>query len=189
MMDVKNRNSGTRQIVTAALLVALTAIGAWIRIPGAWAPITMQTLFTYLAGSLLDPKFAFLCQLAYVLSGLAGLPVFASGGGLGYIFHPTFGFLCALPFAALLIAVLLQRKQRPSGVLRLVIMAQGAVIIFVMGALWLYGYSRWSLKQEFTMAQIFWSGIIPFIPGETIKILLAAFLSTKIHRVIKESRA
>ena len=62
-----NQHDMTRNMVLAALFAALTAIGAFLQIPTGTVPITLQFLFTALAG------------------GLLGLPVFTQGGGIGYV--------------------------------------------------------------------------------------------------------
>ena len=75
-------------IVICGLFVALIAIGAFIKVPVPFVPFTLQTLFTTLAGLFLGGKKGFLCVFVYMILGLIGLPIFASGGGPGYIFQP-----------------------------------------------------------------------------------------------------
>ena len=48
-----NQHDMTRNMVLAALFAALTAIGAFLQIPTGTVPITLQFLFTALAGLLL----------------------------------------------------------------------------------------------------------------------------------------
>jgi biotin transporter BioY len=83
-----------------ALFAALTAVGAFIKIPLPYVPLTLQTLFVMLAANLLGPKYGSLSQGIYLALGLIGLPIFAQGGGPGYIFQPTFGYLVGYPVGA-----------------------------------------------------------------------------------------
>ena len=83
----------TKEIVLFGLFTALTAIGAFIRIPVPVCPFTLQLLFTTLAGLILGSRRGALSVGLYVLLGLSGVPVFTEGGGLSYIFQPTFGYL------------------------------------------------------------------------------------------------
>lgn len=76
-----------------ALFAALTAVGAFIRIPLGYSSITLQTFFTAMAGCVLGPWYGALSQLVYVALGLVGLPIFTQGGGIGYLMQPT----CRLP--------------------------------------------------------------------------------------------
>ena len=83
----------TRKLVYTALFAALTAAGAFLRIPMGFSSVTLQYLFTAMAGLLLGRRWGAVSQAVYVLLGLVGLPIFTMGGGLGYVFQPTFGFL------------------------------------------------------------------------------------------------
>ena len=57
-------------------------------------PLTLQTLFTYLAGAVLGPSLGALSQVIYILLGGIGLPVFAGGkAGFGTLLGPTGGYL------------------------------------------------------------------------------------------------
>ena len=92
-----------RKLVYTALLAALTAAGAFIRIPIGISVITLQFLFTAMAGVLLGPGGGALSQGVYVALGLVGLPIFTAGGGFGYVLQPSFGFLLGLIPAAAVI--------------------------------------------------------------------------------------
>ena len=87
------KNIKTRDLIYCALFAALTAIGAFLHFQLFQATITLQFFFTAMAGLLLGAKLGALSQLLYVALGLVGVPIFAAGGGFGYIFNPTFGFL------------------------------------------------------------------------------------------------
>ena len=88
----------TKMLARAALLAALTAVGAFIKIPLGYSSITLQFFFTAMAGCLLGPYWGAASQGVYVLLGLVGLPIFTLGGGFGYVLQPTFGFLLWLIF-------------------------------------------------------------------------------------------
>ena len=101
-----NQHRTLRSLILAALLGALTAIGAWLQIPVGITSITLQFLFTAFAGVLLGWKWGAVSQLLYVAIGLLGLPVFTQGGGIGYVLQPSFGFLLGLIPAAAVIGAL-----------------------------------------------------------------------------------
>ena len=86
----------TRSLILTALFAALTAVGAFLKIPFPLSAITLQFFFTAMAGTLLGKKYGALSQAVYVLLGLVGVPNFALGGGFSYVFQPTFGFLLGL---------------------------------------------------------------------------------------------
>ena len=96
----------TRTMILCALFAALTAVGAFFKIPFALAAISLQFLFTAMAGVLLGAGYGALSQGVYVLIGLVGVPIFALGGGFSYVLQPTFGFLLGLIPSAFVIGKL-----------------------------------------------------------------------------------
>ena len=100
-----------------SLFTALIIVGAFIRIQFPVVPITLQTLFVVLAALLLGPKYSAVSVGLYLFLGLAGLPVFTKGGGPGYVFQPTFGYLLGFLAAAWVMGTLaekIDRRNRPS---------------------------------------------------------------------------
>ena len=103
----------TRMLILCALFAALTAVGAFLRLPAGAMSITLQFFFTAMAALLLGPRWGALSQIVYVALGLAGLPVFTQGGGPGYVFQPSFGFLLGLIPAAWVMGKLAGDGTRP----------------------------------------------------------------------------
>ena len=87
------RNQKTRELVLCALFTALTAVGAFIKIPVPVVPFTLQFLFTMLAGLLLGGRLGAISVGAYAVLGLLGLPIFTEGGGFWYLLKPSFGYI------------------------------------------------------------------------------------------------
>ena len=87
------KNMQLRELVLCALFIALITVGTFVRIPVGTDVYTLQFLFTLLAGLLLGARLGAVAVAAYILLGLVGVPVFASGGGPAYVLQPTFGYL------------------------------------------------------------------------------------------------
>lgn len=85
--------STTKRIVRIAFFIVLTIIGGKITIPLGYVPVTLQTFFVIAAGMFLGSVDGAICLICYMLLGLFGLPVFSSGGGFGYVFLPSFGYI------------------------------------------------------------------------------------------------
>ncbi len=160
--------------LTFSLLTALSA-QATVHLP--LVPITGQTFAVLLTGALLGPRLGFLTMLLYLGEGLAGLPVFAEGhsawtpgalGGLPAILGPSAGYLFAYPFAAGLVGWLAERgwDRRPGTMLAAMLLS--SLVIFTFGAGWLAHFV--GLRVALV------SGVLPFLPGDTVKALLAAGL-------------
>ena len=73
----------TKSMIYCGLFTALIAAGAFIKIPVPVVPFTLQYLFTMLAGLFLGSRRGMISVVAYMLLGLAGLPIFSEGGGSG----------------------------------------------------------------------------------------------------------
>ena len=100
-------------MIYCGLFTALIAAGAFIKIPVPVVPFTLQYLFTMLAGLFLGSRRGMISVVAYMLLGLAGLPIFSEGGGIWYIFKPSFGYIigfCLGTYVTGLIAERLKQK-------------------------------------------------------------------------------
>ncbi len=95
-----------------SLFAALTAVGAFIKVPFYPVPFTLQFLFCAYAGMLLGARKGLYSQLLYVGIGLIGVPVFANGGGLSYVFQPTFGFLIGFIIAAFVMGLFIGKNPK-----------------------------------------------------------------------------
>ena len=135
----------TIDIVLCGLFAALIAVGAFIRItiPTEPYPFTfsLQWLFVLLAGLLLGAKMGAMSVAAYVIIGLAGVPVFVHGGGPQYVFRAGFGFLLGFILAAFVIGLLAggTRQKAGAALLRLMLAAlAGLVVYYFIGIAYYY---------------------------------------------------
>ena len=156
-----------------SLFIALSAYVS-IPLPFTPVPITGQTLAVLLTGATLGSRLGSLAMLAYLAEGLAGLPVFAGGAsawtlgrtGLPVIIGPSAGYLFSYPLAAFAVGYLAERGWDRSVWRAATAMLLGEAIIYAIGLPWLAMYVG-------PMAAIP-LGLLPFIPGDTIKLFLAA---------------
>lgn len=99
-------NTKTTIMIRCALFTALIAIGAFIQVPVPYLDyFTLQFLFVILSGMILGPKYGAISVVIYVLIGLMGIPIFAAGGGIQYIFRPSFGYLLGFIAAAFTVGI------------------------------------------------------------------------------------
>jgi biotin transport system substrate-specific component len=164
-----------------ALFAALTSVGGMVRIPVPPVPFTLQTLFVYLSGDLLGSKRGALSQALFLVLGLIGIPVFAMGGGPGYILQPTFGYLLAFPIAAWIIGIVVDRQNKnmcwwdwlwANGI--------GLLIILLLGVSGLFINVNFIVQKSLSWKTALWSGAFVFLPGEIVKIVIAAFIANRI---------
>jgi biotin transport system substrate-specific component len=167
-------------MVYAALMGALTAAGAFIMIPLPPVPITAQTFFLNLSAVLLGGPLAAASQIIYVLLGVVGMPVFSGGkAGLGVLFGPTGGYLIGFIVGAFATGFIAHIKKN-AGIFWLIFaMLLGMVIIYVCGTVQLAFIAKLSFKKALAV------GVLPFLPGDVIKILLAAIVASRLKGRIK----
>src|SRR5512138_1804581 len=93
MNVLPTRVARIRSALLVVLFADLTAVAARISLPLPPVPLTLQTAMVLLAGAFLGARAGMLAMLLYLAMGLAGLPVFAGGGGPAYVLAPSFGYL------------------------------------------------------------------------------------------------
>lgn len=169
-----------RTMTRVALFAALTAVGAFIRIPLGYSSITLQTFFAAMAGCVLGPWYGALSQLVYVALGLVGLPIFTQGGGIGYLMQPTCGFLLGLIPAAWVIGRIAGRKPEPKQIVPACLLGYG--VLYAIGVPYMALILNTFLGKGMGFSAIMWAGMIPFLPGDMIKILCITLLMPPILR-------
>ncbi len=164
-----------RDLILTALFAALTAIGAFLRIPTPISSFTLQLFFTCMAGVLLGPKYGALSQLVYVLLGLSGLPVFTSGGGLGSVPTPTFGFLLGMIPMAAVVGALTKRSGGGFWAICLACLA-GFAVVYAVGLPYMHLVLTLYLHKTQTVFQTVKGGMLLFLPFDALKIAATAAL-------------
>ena len=169
-----------RTLIYTALFAALTAVGAFIRIPLGVSSVTLQFLFTAMAGVMLGARYGALSQLVYVALGLVGVPVFTQGGGFGYVLQPTFGFLLGLIPAAWLIGKLTEKDGRPWRIA--MACAAGLAALYAVGMPYMALILNAYMDKGMNTSAILWAGMLPFLPGDGLKIVATALLCPILRR-------
>jgi len=153
-------------ILAGSLVVALSAQIS-VPLPFSPVPVTGQTFGVLLVGALLGSRSGALSLLVYLGEGALGLPVFAGGtGGLVRLAGPTGGYLLGFVAAAFLVGWLCERgwdRRLPTAAMAMLL---GNAIIYLFGLPWLAHF----VGSDKTLAL----GLLPFIPGDLSKLILAA---------------
>jgi biotin transport system substrate-specific component len=168
-----------KMTVYSSLFVALIAVGAFIAIPIGPVPIVLQNMFVLLAGLILGPVWGLACVAVYLIIGLAGLPVFAGGtSGLGKLFGPTGGYLLGyLPCVFITASVSKGLGKKPA--FDILAMVLGSLIVYGTGVPWLKAVTGMSLEKAIM------AGMVPFLIGDALKIVAAAFLAKALRPLMK----
>ena len=147
----------------------LMALSAQIVIPIGPVPITGQTFVVLLTGALLGSRLGAMAMIIYLVEGASGLPFFfGGGGGLGHLLGPTGGYLVSFPAAAYITGAFAEHDWDRHFLTAVAAMAIGSLVIM------LSGWSWFALVTSTPMLTAFKLTVLPFIPGDIVKILLAA---------------
>ena len=172
-----------QDLVYSALFATLTAVLSYITIPLPFSPIpiTGQSLAVMLAGLVLSPLEACLSMTTFLLMGIIGLPVFSAGkAGPGVIFGTSGGYLVGYLLGAVVISLLI-RKNKSKILMYLSGFVGGIVVVHFFGVCWLSFISGMSLTKSFII------GSLPFLPGDTVKLIVAVPLAIRLNKVIKRN--
>lgn len=195
---------GPLPLVLAALFSGLTAVLSWINIPLFFTPVpvNLALIGPYLAGLLLGVRYGCLSQLLYILLGCVGLPVFAGfSAGAGVLAGPTGGFIAGYVLCAAICGLSGRRAYasagrsayasgsasagrrvvRTSAARRVVLMSGGLLACYGCGLAW------FMISSGSTLGAGLVACVLPFLPGDAVKIAAAALLAARLNNKLPPS--
>ena len=176
-------------ILLGSLFVAAMA---QLSIPLQPVPVTGQTFAVLLVGMVLGSRRGALALGAYLVEGVAGLPVFAEAkSGLLTVLGPTGGYLIGFIAAAWVVGFLAERGFDRNLIKTLLAMVVGNVAIYLLGLTWLaFGFAVVP-GSEFTgigMENALNYGLYQFLLGDSLKAILAAMLLPSAWKLIGNTK-
>ena len=182
------QGSQTKQMALCALFVALIAAGAFLKVPIPLVPFTLQFLFTTLAGLLLGGRLGGLAVCAYIVLGLAGLPIFAQGGGLGYVLQPSFGYIIGFAAGAYVTGTIANRTEQPGFPRLLAANFVGLGIVYLFGMFYYALMSRFYLGSPIGLWPLFLYCFLLAVPGDILLCIVGAMLGKRLIPLIRKGR-
>lgn len=179
-MDTKSKK--LHALIKAALTAAiLCVVSPWSLAVGP-VPITLCTLFLYLSAYLLSPLGAAGAVAGYLALGMIGLPVFSGfGSGLGVLSGPTggylLGYLLLVPVCALTV-----RRFPDRRIPQTVGMIAGTALLYLAGTVWFFLLTHRDPVSALGIC------VLPFLPGDALKILAAVSLGPLLRKRIFPER-
>ncbi len=171
-----------------SLFAALTAVGAFIKVPFYPVPFTLQFLFCAYAGMLLGARKGLYSQLLYVGIGLIGVPVFANGGGLSYVFQPTFGFLIGFIMAAFVMGLFIGKNPKANLLKKYMIVIIGLGIVYLCGVPYLYYMYNYISEPNISWMNAIEWGFIPYFIPDMLLSLMVVLTSEQILPILHRER-
>lgn len=181
------RKISTKELVLCSIFTALIWVGAFIKIPVMHVPVTLQIMFTNLAGLMLGSYLGSLSVLVYVLLGLMGVPVFTMGGGIGYVFNPTFGYLVGFIVGTFAAGKIAEKNTENSLVKYWIASAVNLMIVYSIGIIYMYFLMNFYLGKEISIKTAILHGMLIPLPGNIITIVLSTFVLKKLAPIVRRS--
>jgi len=167
-------------IIAGSLLIGLCA-HIKVLLPFSPVPVTGQTFAVLMIAALLGARRGCLVVLAYLIEGSAGLPVFAVGAGPAVLLGPTGGYLFGFIPAVYITGRLAEKGWDRRIGTTVLAMVFGNLAIYTFGLFWLCCLTGFKLM-------VLTLGLLPFIVGDLVKIILAAILLPSGWKLIRYSR-
>lgn len=175
----------TKDLVLCALCAAITCILAPLSIPTpGGVPISLATFAVMLSGLVLGARLGALSQLIYVLLGSVGLPVFAGWtGGFGLVMGMTGGYIVGYILLAFFTGLIYFAKgKKETGAAKYVWMVlgmlAGTAVLYAFGTVWFMKVTGMDLAGSLAAC------VLPFLPGDAVKIAGAAILGGRIEKAL-----
>lgn len=172
----------TKNLILISMFAALSAIGGFIKIPMPFCPITLQILFTTLAGVLLGGRYGAISVGIYVLLGLMGVPIFTGGGGISYVLYPTFGYLIGFIIGAYVTGKICYAGEPTFKRLLLGSLA-GYIPIFLIGTLYDIAITFLYLKSDAAVFTVAFQCLLP-LTWDVFLCVFTAFLGKRLIPII-----
>ncbi|MBN7772370.1 biotin transporter BioY [Clostridium aminobutyricum] len=180
---MQNQHTNTNTLTLIALMTAVICIlgPLSIAIPISPVPISFTNLAIYFSAVILGWKKGTISFIVYLLIGFVGVPVFSNfTAGPAKLLGPTGGYLIGFIFMALITGLFVDKF--PGKTYMYVIgMVIGTIITYVLGTVWL------AYQANMTFQVALSAGVIPYIPGDIIKIAIATVLGTTIKKQVKRA--
>lgn len=177
----KKKLFSTGQMALIGVMTAVTCIlgPLVIPLPISPVPISFTNLAVYLAVYVLGTKAGTISYLVYLLLGFSGLPVFSGfTGGIVKLAGPTGGYLVGFIFMALIAGWAIDRFPGKYA-LQAAGMVLGTAVCYVFGTVWLAG------QLGIGFAAGLGVGVIPYLPGDAVKILFAVMVGARVRRDVR----
>lgn len=176
----KREGATVVELIQASLMAALFCVLAphTLFLPIGPVGMTLGTLLVYVAGMLLNTRQATVSVLLYLALGMVGLPVFSGyRAGAAVVLGPTGGYLIGYLPCVWLIGCFLQKKRTLG---RFVLgAAMGTLLLYFVGSLWFVTV----YAKGVTLSEALWQCVLPFLPGDAIKLAAAALLYRPLSEV------
>ena len=178
---MKNKKLTTYQMAVTALMAAVLCVLGPLSVPIGAIPISLSNFVICLAAWLLGARFGTLSVAIYLAIGLVGVPVFSGyGAGIAKLAGPTGGYLVGYLLLAFIGGLFIE-KSKGQPVISGIGLVLGDAACYVLGTIWFM-----ILTGADLVSALGWC-VLPYLPGDAAKIVLAAVLTMQLDKRLKGS--
>lgn len=173
----------THSLTFIGLLTAMMCVLAPFSapIPFSPVPISLASLVIYFCAIIGGWKRAAISVTVYLLLGSIGVPVFAGWtAGFQKLAGPTGGYLIGYLFIAIIVGYFADKFEEKR-LLCLLGLILGTLVCYLFGTIWL------AALMDLSFVKALFLGIIPYLPGDAIKIALALLCAIPLRKRLKSS--
>jgi biotin transport system substrate-specific component len=178
----------TLRSVFVAAFAAIICVTGFIAIPAGplGVPIVLQNMMIVLSGLVLGGTQGGAAVGLYIIAGLIGLPVFAGGGsGFATLASRSGGYIIGYFVASIAAGLYLKRPSvsektiTPRGMARVLAAAVGSMLI-----IYVFGVGHMVKSHGLSVIQAVVAGVLPFIPGDALKVVIAVPLALRLRPIV-----
>jgi len=175
-----------KNLAYCGIFVALLSVSGIFTIPLTNGALSLQVAVVFILACILERRLAVLTVIAYLILGLVGLPVFAKGGGFGYVLQPTFGFLASFVFGAFALSTIYQSSKFSKKVVAYVVgIIVTLFIVYTLGTTYMYFLFKLTTDNPFSFAKIISFAVTPYILVDIGKAVIAYFIIIALEKALR----
>ncbi len=181
-----------RLTLSALFIAFMAAAGTVLKIPlpPPFPPLSMQFFFSLLAGIILGSKLGSLSMVTYIVLGLLGCPIFSAGGGVGYVFYPSFGYILGFVGSAFIAGFTRERIENKFGKISFCWLLVGCFLsmtfVYFCGVSYMYVIRTLYMHSNLSVLVALQVGALAFMPTDSIWCVLAALVGKKLLSLSKK---
>ena len=179
-MQQREKSPKVHNMVLTALMAAVICVLSPLTVPIGPVPLSFCNLAIFFALYLLGWKRGLSSLICYLVIGMVGVPVFSGfTGGFGKLLGPTGGYIVGYIPMAIVAGQFVEKTD--SRLLHVVGMVLGTAICYALGTAW-YCY-----EAGIELQKALWTCVIPFIPGDLAKIVIAMLLGPVLRKALSKA--
>lgn len=181
-----SRRITTKDMIYCSIFTVLIALGAFIKIPIPVVPFTLQFLFTTMAGLILGSTRGAISVGIYTLLGLIGLPIFSSGGGISYVFIPSFGYILGFIVGTYITGKIMECAKKQAFTTYLIANFSGLLVVYMIGMVYYYIISNYVINSPIGIWPLFLYCFLLAVPGDIFLCIVTAILALRLKPLLAQ---